>query len=120
MRTSHQRRWFNSEELFHFENRLQERELIVPIVDTTGCGDVFHGGFIYGLLKNWPVEVSSEFASAVAAIKCEKLGGRAGCPSFEEARNFLLSFGSKKMKSFLGTVKSFMKEISFMPNGDLP
>jgi len=73
----------------------------VKVVDTTGCGDVFHGGFIYGILKNWPIEVISEFASAVAAIKCEKLGGRTGCPSFEKVRNFLLSFGSERIKSSL-------------------
>ena len=73
----------------------------VSVVDTTGCGDVFHGGFIYGLLKDWPIEVVSEFASAVAAIKCEKLGGRAGCPSFERVRDFLLSFGSERIKSLL-------------------
>jgi sugar/nucleoside kinase (ribokinase family) len=73
----------------------------VPVVDTTGCGDVFHGGFIYGILKNWPIEVTAEFASAVAAIKCKKLGGRAGCPSFEKVKDFLLSFGSERIKSFL-------------------
>jgi len=73
----------------------------VSVVDTTGCGDVFHGGFIYGLLKDWPIEVVSEFASAVASIKCEKLGGRAGCPSFERVRDFLLSFGSERIKSLL-------------------
>jgi len=73
----------------------------VNVIDTTGCGDVFHGAFIYGLLRNWPIEVVSEFASAVAAIKCTKLGGRAGCPSFEKVRGFLLSFGSEKMKFFL-------------------
>ncbi len=73
----------------------------VPTIDTTGCGDVFHGGFICGLLKDWPIEVTSEFASAVAAIKCKKLGGRAGCPSFKEAKDFLLSFGSERIKSFL-------------------
>ncbi len=73
----------------------------VPVVDTTGCGDVFHGGFIYGLLKDWPIEIISEFASAVAAIKCEKLGGRAGCPSFGRVKDFLFTFGSETMKSFL-------------------
>ncbi len=73
----------------------------VPVVDTTGCGDVFHGGFIYGLLKDWPIEITAEFASAVAAIKCKKLGGRAGCPSFETSKGFLLSFGSERIKSFL-------------------
>lgn len=72
----------------------------VNIVDTTGCGDVFHGAFIYGILKGWPLEVISEFASAVAAIKCEKLGGRAGCPGFEKVKDFLLSFGSERIKSF--------------------
>lgn len=78
----------------------------VPIIDTTGCGDVFHGAFIYGLLKNWPIEVTSEFASAVAAIKCKKLGGRAGCPSFKEAKDFLLSFGSEGIKSYLKSDKA--------------
>lgn len=73
----------------------------VSVVDTTGCGDVFHGGFIYGLLKNWPIEAVCEFASAVAAIKCERLGGRAGCPSLEKVREFLLSSGSGRIKSFL-------------------
>jgi len=73
----------------------------VPVVDTTGCGDVFHGGFIYGLLKYWPIEIISEFATAVASLKCEKLGGRAGCPSYKRAKDFLFSFGSERMKSFL-------------------
>ena len=73
----------------------------VAVVDTTGCGDVFHGGFIYGLLKDWPIEVTAEFASAVAAIKCERLGGRTGCPSFERVKDFLLSFGSERIKSLL-------------------
>lgn len=73
----------------------------VSVVDTTGCGDVFHGGFIYGLLKDWPIEIISEFATAVASLKCEKLGGRAGCPSFQRVKDFLLSFGSEKMKFLL-------------------
>ena len=73
----------------------------VKAVDTTGCGDVFHGGFIFGLLKEWPVEIAAEFASAVAALKCEKLGGRAGCPTLEQTKKFLASRGSEKMREFL-------------------
>jgi len=73
----------------------------VPVVDTTGCGDVFHGGFIYGLLKDWPIEVISEFATAVASLKCEKFGGRAGCPTFNKVKDFLLSSGSERIKPFL-------------------
>jgi ribokinase len=88
--------WTRTEEKSFFQPAFN-----VPVVDTTGCGDVFHGGFIYGLLKNWPLEIISEFASAVAAIKCKKLGGRAGCPSFEGVRDFLLLFGSGRIKSYL-------------------
>lgn len=61
----------------------------VDVVDTTGAGDVYHGAFIYGLLQNWPVEKTAEFASAVAAMKCTRLGGRLGIPNLDEAIGFL-------------------------------
>lgn len=63
----------------------------VDAVDTTGAGDVFHGAFIYGLLENWPLEKTAEFANAVAAMKCRKLGGRAGIPALDKAIAFLKS-----------------------------
>ena len=61
----------------------------VNAVDTTGAGDVFHGGFIYGLLQNWEVTEILRFANAVAALKCRDLGGRRGIPSFKEVQRFL-------------------------------
>lgn len=61
----------------------------VEVVDTTGAGDVFHGAFILGLLQNWSLEKTAEFASAVAAMKCRKLGGRQGIPTWDEALTFL-------------------------------
>ncbi|MBD3182129.1 hypothetical protein GF312_07550 [Candidatus Poribacteria bacterium] len=61
----------------------------VEIVDTTGAGDVFHGAFIYGLLQEWPLDKIAEFSNAVSAIKCRKLGGRAGIPSLNEVKIFL-------------------------------
>jgi len=61
----------------------------VKVIDTTGAGDVFHGAFIYGLLKRWDLEKIAEFSNAVAAIKCTKLGGRAGIPNLEEVNKFL-------------------------------
>ena len=57
----------------------------VDVVDTNGAGDVFHGAFAFGLAKSWDAEHCARFASAVAALKCRKLGGRAGIPSREEA-----------------------------------
>jgi sulfofructose kinase len=61
----------------------------VKALDTTGAGDVFHAGFIYGLLQNWEVAEILRFSNAVAALKCRDLGGRKGIPSLEEAQRFL-------------------------------
>jgi len=61
----------------------------IDTVDTTGAGDVFHGAFIFGLLRKWKMEKIIEFASACAALKCRKLGGREGIPSLKEVENFL-------------------------------
>jgi sulfofructose kinase len=64
----------------------------VKVKDTTGAGDVFHGAFIYGFLKKWDLERTAKFANACAAMKCRKLGGRAGIPDFDEVVVFIKSF----------------------------
>lgn len=61
----------------------------VEVVDTTGAGDVFHGAFSFGLAKGWEFPKIVEFASAVAAMKCRKLGGRAGIPNLAEVLEFI-------------------------------
>ncbi len=61
----------------------------VDVVDTTGAGDVFHGAYIVGLHRGWPLEQTALFATAVSAITCTRLGGRHGIPSFEETMAFL-------------------------------
>lgn len=61
----------------------------VPVVDTTGAGDVFHGAFIYGLLQDWDLPAVTRFAGATAALKCRALGGRAGIPTLQEVLMFL-------------------------------
>ena len=63
----------------------------VNAVDTTGAGDVFHSGFIYGLLQNWEVVQILRFANAAAALKCKELGGRSGIPSLEAVQEFFNS-----------------------------
>ena len=63
----------------------------VECADTTGAGDAFHGGFIYGLLKGMSVEETLRFANAVAALKCRAVGARTGLPSLDEVESFLAS-----------------------------
>lgn len=59
------------------------------VIDTTGAGDVFHGAYIVGLLHGWNVREIARFSTAVSAIKCSKLGGREGIPTFDEAMAYL-------------------------------
>ncbi len=61
----------------------------VRAMDTTGAGDVFHAGFIFGLLQDWELMRILEFANAVAAMKCTDMGGRAGIPTLSQAFSFL-------------------------------
>jgi sugar/nucleoside kinase (ribokinase family) len=58
-------------------------------VDTTGAGDAFHGGFLYGLLQGEGIEVSLRMGCAVAALDSRALGARAGLPTREELVSFL-------------------------------
>ena len=56
----------------------------VPVVDTTGAGDIFHAGFIYALLQNWPLDRQLEFACAAAALNCTAVGARGGIRPLED------------------------------------
>jgi ribokinase len=53
------------------------------VVDTTGCGDVFHAGLTYGVVKEWSIEKSLDFAAWAAARVSTRLGGRGGIPAKE-------------------------------------
>jgi sulfofructose kinase len=55
----------------------------VPVVDTTGAGDTFHAGFIYGLLQGWPLDRQLDFACAAAALNCMAVGARGGIRTVE-------------------------------------
>ena len=57
--------------------------------DTTGAGDAFHAGFLYGLLRGEDIETSLQFANATAALKCRDLGGRTALPTVVELERFV-------------------------------
>ena len=61
----------------------------VDAVDTTGCGDVYHGAFAVGLARGLDLAGCMRLASAAAALKCRALGGRAGLASAGEVEAFL-------------------------------
>lgn len=52
--------------------------------DTTGAGDIFHGAFLYGLMKNWRLEETLEFSCAAAALNCTAMGARGGIATLDE------------------------------------
>lgn len=57
--------------------------------DTTGAGDAFRVGMIYGLLNGEEIEGAMEMANAVAALKCREIGARTALPDEKELRRFL-------------------------------
>jgi sulfofructose kinase len=71
----------------------------VPVVDTTGAGDIFHAGFIYGLLQGWPLDRQLDFACAAAALNCMGVGARGGIESVETIEN-LIATGTRHDSAF--------------------
>jgi sugar/nucleoside kinase (ribokinase family) len=77
--------WLYSKEIDGFHQPAFEMK---NVVDTTGCGDSFHGAFLYGLIKNYNLYDSIKTASMVAALNTLNLGGRSALPTFSELQAF--------------------------------
>jgi sulfofructose kinase len=61
---------------------------LVEVVDTTGAGDIFHAGFIFGLLQGWSLQKQLEFACAAAALNCTAAGARGNIQAVEQIERF--------------------------------
>jgi sulfofructose kinase len=61
----------------------------VPVKDTTGAGDVFHGAFLAAVLGGAGAPAALRFANAAAAMNCRAIGAQGGLPSRAELDGFL-------------------------------
>jgi sulfofructose kinase len=80
---------------------IQQAAFPVDVVDTTGCGDAYHGAYASALLDNLPLPLRMEFASWVAAQVALKLGGRSNLPTRESIRHADLSMLSVPLRQHL-------------------
>jgi sugar/nucleoside kinase (ribokinase family) len=83
--------WFVSKEL-QGGARFQPA-FAVDVVDTNGCGDVFHGAYASCLARGMPMSERVRFAAAAAAIKATCVGGQKGIPTRGEVEQFLKAPG---------------------------
>jgi sugar/nucleoside kinase (ribokinase family) len=70
----------------HGRDVIQKPAYPVQAMDTTGCGDVFHAGFIYGLIQGWDVEKNLDLGAWAAARVSLRMGGRSGIPSLSDLK----------------------------------
>lgn len=70
---------------------ISQKAFPIQVADTTGAGDVYHGAYIYGLLRGWDMAECMRFASAVSTLKCMEIGARKGIPTLEETLSFMKS-----------------------------
>lgn len=57
----------------------------VEVIDAIGAGDSFDAGFVYGYLRNWPLEKSLKLAVACGSLSTTGHGGTEAQPTLEEA-----------------------------------
>ena len=71
------------------ENFYQPAFELAKVVDTTGCGDVYHGVFLFSLLSGSTLRESAQRATAAAAINTQCIGGRGRLAALPEIIDFM-------------------------------
>jgi sugar/nucleoside kinase (ribokinase family) len=70
------------------EGTFQYPAFPIKALDTTGAGDSFNAGVIFGLLRRWEIRKTLRFANALAALVITRPKGT-GYPTFKEVKNYL-------------------------------
>ncbi len=73
----------------------------VTSVDSTGCGDAYHAGYIIGLLEGWDLPLRMEFGALLASVVARKVGGRSALPFRREATSLIRPEVSTELTSNL-------------------
>lgn len=89
--------WYKTENpgIYHFP------AYEVDVVDTTGCGDVFHGAFTAALIQHQSIDVAIRWGSAAAALKAKQPGGRKGIPDLPTLIHFIESHPQIQVKTLM-------------------
>jgi sugar/nucleoside kinase (ribokinase family) len=71
------------------KDTIRANTIPVEVVDTTGAGDSFDAGFVYGYLHDWTAEQRLKLACVCGSLSTQGAGGTAKQPTFLEAQVFM-------------------------------
>ncbi|KPV65146.1 MAG: putative sugar kinase [Candidatus Bathyarchaeota archaeon BA1] len=77
------------------EEKLHSPAFEVDVVDTTGAGDAFDAGFLFGIKEGWGLKKTALFANAVGALSVTKFGAWSALPTRREAEGFIRERGAE-------------------------
>ncbi len=70
------------------DSSYQAKAFTARVVDTTGAGDAFAAGFIYGFMKGYSIDLCLKIGTFCGAYNVERVGAR-NFPKLRDIENFL-------------------------------
>ncbi len=84
--------WYGSQQAIVFH----QPSLQVAVVDTLGCGDVFHGAYAAGSARGLEIGQAVRIATVAARVKITRSGGRAGIPTWDVIQAHLVELEPRR------------------------
>ncbi len=76
----------------HNDNIKIMSSIKVKAIDSTGAGDIFHGAFVYGLIKGFSLEENLKMSNIAGALSVTRVGTRYSVPTIEEMKDYYNDF----------------------------